>query len=154
MSSIQICSTCESLVANCLNCLSSGCTKCKDNYYLYAGPNTSTYSCVSQCPTGYYPDNVNMICLKCMLSNCAQCATSSQCALCTSPFMLFASSCVQTCPLGYTSSTNTSNLSCISCKTGCKDCSVGLNSCSVCNDNFQNNNDGSCSPIPNTCLSG
>ena len=145
----QSCSTCESLITNCANCLVSGCTKCKDTFYLYSAPNTGTYSCVSQCPAGYYADDVNMICLKCMLANCSQCSSSSQCTACISPYKLLSGSCVQQCPLGYAPS-----ISCIPCKTGCKDCSTGIDNCTVCNDNFQNDNNGSCSPVPNTCLQG
>lgn len=91
---IDTCSTCDSVVTNCANCLASGCLKCKDYFYLYAASNTTAFSCVSQCPSGYYADTLNMICLKCQLPNCAQCSSLSQCTVCNPSYKLFSGSCL------------------------------------------------------------
>lgn len=41
---------------NCQSCAGQNCLKCNNPYLLFANKNTSTSSCISTCPSGFYPN--------------------------------------------------------------------------------------------------
>lgn len=144
---------CDGLVSNCGSCVAGGCLKCKDTFYLQPVVGTTSYSCVANCLTGYYPNTANMICLKCGIANCLECSTISTCTKCNVGFYALDGSCYSTCPQGYAPATVNSALQCVPCKTGCRTCPVSVNTCTLCNTNLYINANGDCVPIPNSCLS-
>lgn len=147
--STLICTPCTSLTPNCGICSSITCLKCVSPLYL-----TSNSTCVSVCPTGYYPDNQNYVCVQCAIPNCLQCQSSTTCTKCSTNFFIFNSLCISACPQGYAPSTDVNNNKlCTPCLSGCVSCPVTVNNCQICGANLQAQANGSCTLVPNNCLS-
>lgn len=121
-------SSCLLCSQSCLECAYSptNCTQCVSGLYLNS--NGTTFQCVSSCPSYFYPDVVNQICLACV-SPCLLCYTSSRCISCISGYYLQFDICVKSCLSGYyikglyctlcvsPCATCTSNVTCLSCVT-------------------------------------
>lgn len=72
-------STCQNCDVKCLTCYSlTSCQSCSTGFYLFQS------SCLSSCPTFYYP-SVNM-CLPCTLP-CLTCLNSTACMTCQTGFL-------------------------------------------------------------------
>ena len=63
----------------CSNCVGPGpgeCSGCKWPYYYLP-----LQGCLNSCPSGYWQDNVNYLCIRCNVQNCADC--TSDVKICT-----------------------------------------------------------------------
>lgn len=158
--------TCNSeCVSTCANELSSGCDTCK--YYRIR----DSWDCVKECPSGYYPDDVNKVCLNCSL-NCNKCNSTHPgvCLECKQNFTLSNDRCNPLCPFGsYFSHSSDSHClpcheSCLTCIGGddraCTSCNVGLfpvdgvciDPITECGDRMYKDSYNSCKPCPLGCL--
>ena len=98
-SSSSGCSSCE---INCKSCQNlAHCTSCSPGLYLSFSSTLNITTCVSSCPTTYYPDNSGW-CFKCP-NTCIFCSNSTYCTQCKTGYSLSNGLC-----------TNSSNTSCIS----------------------------------------
>ncbi len=62
--------------------------------------------------------------------------------------------CISTCPQGYAPSTDANNNKiCTPCLSGCVSCPTAVNNCQICETNLQAQANGSCTLVPNSCLS-
>jgi hypothetical protein len=77
---------CQPCPGQCATCVSpSNCTSCAGSYYLLNG------SCLTDCPSGYYPISVQQVCGDCQSSNnghCASCLSLKKCSSCQYPYLL------------------------------------------------------------------
>ena len=81
--------TCVECPSNCISCRSStNCLKCTNSYSLLKNSST-TGECVVYCPSAYYHDTKQFLCLPC-LDNCETCTNSEErtCTKCHSGFFL------------------------------------------------------------------
>ncbi|KAL4495363.1 hypothetical protein ABPG73_022408 [Tetrahymena malaccensis] len=75
---------CDSCIQNCNNCTNKNeCIQCSFQYFLDAKQN-----CQSQCPQGYYPDQIDLTCIKCPDNNCLDCDNYGQCKKCQENYKL------------------------------------------------------------------
>ncbi len=122
---------CRSCLPNCERCDNTTfCSKCTKGYVLYVNTGTSpaTYSCIEQCPDGFYANAENE-CKKC-IDNCKTCYNNYTCDLCnTGSYRVedtqFCN--IGSCPSGYYLQTPT----CTRCKKECLTCSSGT-TCDSC----------------------
>lgn len=96
----------------CSTCTSpSVCLSCTTNYYLLNN------SCLTDCPSGYYPINIQQICAICNSVNnsahCATCITINICSTCLYPYYLSPST--KTCTVSCSSNEIPLNNTCFSC---------------------------------------
>lgn len=134
-SSSKICSKCD---ISCDTCFDNGvvgdkykCVTCSDafNYRL-----SGSYTCMSSCPSGYYPSTVlagDNICSKCNFP-CSECSGSASfCTKCdaSSPTnILYNGGCVTSCPIR----TTKIGSSCVNCNSPCLECSGSADLCISC----------------------
>ena len=115
-------STCSIQFDNCTSCDINSPTS---NFYLLNN------SCIENCPTFYYTDNLTASCILCSTltsRNCDDCASNRQCNSCNGDYVLFNNSCVATTPVGYV------NISGVAqpCTGDCATCSVFQYNCTAC----------------------
>lgn len=107
------------------------CTSCKINstlkYFFISTGNIGT--CLSQCPTFYYPNSLNN-CASCE-TPCHDCTSKTNCVSCVSPFYMFNGSCTSQCPSG-TTVPNDATRKCDLCSPICATCSGNINNCVTC----------------------
>lgn len=116
--------------STCQSCSGQNCMKCVQPYLLYVNRTTSSSSCVSTCPQGYYSSIFT--CELCN-SSCAACANSpNNCSLCQSGLFLYGSSCIPVCPLGFYASSALQ--ACQICPTNCLNCQAST--CYACRSGF------------------
>lgn len=82
-SSCGVCST------TCLSCISSptNCSSCPRSSNISSQTYYYNYSCVSQCPNGYFAHQTSFSCRKCN-PKCLICSNFYNCLNCTAPFSL------------------------------------------------------------------
>ncbi|XP_065672531.1 proprotein convertase subtilisin/kexin type 6 isoform X3 [Hydra vulgaris] len=122
------CSSCDLFCRSCND--TRYCNSCEDNYFLFVS-NEGKHLCVQSCPEGYYEKEkrcqpCNDQCLKC---------NSSSCHSCIHPSVLFNSTCITNCPLGYIR--HRQNNVCESCDlrfVGCLNCNDKI--CIQCRHGF------------------
>lgn len=120
-------------ICNCLSgyygadCSKTFCTTGK--YY-----DSTTSTCVSVCPSGYYQNTYNRACEKCDAS-CQQCyGNPTTCTGCIStasnPQYFYGGTCYSTCPTG----TYANGFNCSACSSAdnCASCSLAANNCTSC----------------------
>ena len=134
----KLCSPCSS---SCLTCTTSStncltCDKTSTNKYLYTDPATTTKSCLSGCPSGYYPDNTQFLCKPCE-TPCATCTSPTLCLSCIpgpgSGYRFWAKdfSCLFTCPADISID---NGVVCQPCNSVCKTCRDEVTKCIECAD--------------------
>jgi proprotein convertase subtilisin/kexin type 5 len=111
------CSTCSQSVTNCTSCLSN----ITPTVYL------SNNNCVYTCPTFTYSNNIIFVCSACV-NPCVTCTSQVQCLSCNSTTNLYQTSCLSTCPTGYTSIAQV----CVACLSPCASCSTSQSTCLSC----------------------
>ena len=90
-----VCTPCTD--ANCQICYAASlgrCKKCTPPYFL-----NYDYSCVKQCPIGYYYDEDIYSCSPCDKS-CQTCDNAKTCKSCAAPKLLYNGQCADKCPIG------------------------------------------------------
>ena len=130
------CSNCETNCASCQDL--AHCTSCSSGFYLSYSATLNIKTCVSTCPTTYYPDASGW-CFKCP-STCVFCNNATSCTQCKSGFSLNNGLCV-----------NSTNNTCIS---NCAECNGGV--CHQCTSPyylFTHESDGTAQCIA-TCPQG
>ena len=109
---ITICPT------NCQNCHGLNCLTCIKPFILYINSITVASSCVSTCPSGFYPGVQS--CLSCN-SSCVSCVnTANNCSKCLPGLFLYDQKCLNFCPLGHYA--NTLTQICSDCPLNCIVC--------------------------------
>ena len=136
------CMLCDSSCLTCNGATNTNCLSCSSSFILTNGTClfscgfpywTSGTSCIPNCGSGYYGDQVDRKCKPCDL-NCLTCngGTSFNCSSCISPLLLDNGQCIINCGSGYF----LSNLNlCLSCNSTCLECNGPSDSnCVSCND--------------------
>lgn len=93
------CKQCNEYILNCQTCSSLGCSACLPSYSLFLS-NTTTASCLLQCPTRYLSLTINLInqCIQCS-TGCSSCTnTITNCTGCLSGYFYYEATCVTSCP--------------------------------------------------------
>ncbi|KAL4482200.1 hypothetical protein ABPG72_017981 [Tetrahymena utriculariae] len=122
----RTCLQCDQSCLNCVNPQSTGCTSCRDGYYLFSG---ICYVCPSNSVKCYYDNQQKQI-------------LSIQCA---SPYFLFYGFCKKSCPLSFYQDI-TSN-TCKLCNVACSQCTGPLsNQCQSCYDGYFYAGQNTCLP--------
>jgi proprotein convertase subtilisin/kexin type 5 len=116
-------------VTNCTSCL----TSLSPPVYL------SNNNCIQICPTFTYSNAITYVCSACV-SPCVTCTSQTDCLSCNSTTSLYQTSCLPTCPFGYTSIVQV----CLLCSPPCRSCSTSQTTCLSCLT----------SQIPNVFLTG
>lgn len=137
----------------CLECSStSTCTKCVNPSYYISGYTcvlscpasyyirTATKTCLLQCVSGTYANNIELLCLECQ-SPCLTCSSNTSCLTCMNSTYLYQQSCLSTCPDGYFA--NTMRRTCDSCVSPCLTCLSNLQ-CLTCIYGFYDKTTSSC----------
>lgn len=122
-------SSCVSCPIQCLTCTSlTSCQSCAANYFLLNG------TCLTDCPSGYYPINPSQICAPCDSSNnsahCLTCITLNLCSTCLYPYYFDATS--KTCVVSCSSSQIPLNGTCFACNSYCTTCQSSVLNCTSC----------------------
>ena len=89
------------------------------------------YTCVTDCPTHYYPNRTgNYSCMQCdtICENCSGIATN--CTSCNITYYLYQNTCHQPCP--YETYADDPSQRCFPCNNLCSVCAITPNNCSVC----------------------
>jgi hypothetical protein len=105
----NVCVVCPS---QCLTCTSTtSCQSCTTNYYLLNN------SCLTDCPSGYYPIDIQQICSLCTSVNntahCSTCVIINLCITCLYPYYLSPST--KTCVVSCLTNEIPLNSTCFSC---------------------------------------
>ncbi|KAL4473928.1 hypothetical protein ABPG74_022792 [Tetrahymena malaccensis] len=122
----RTCMQCDQQCLQCLNPLSTGCTSCRDGYYLLSG---TCQSCPSNSLQCYYDNKQKQI-------------LSIQCAI---PYFLFNGYCKESCPISFYQdfASNTCKL----CDRACSKCTGPLNNqCQLCYDGYFYAGQNTCLP--------
>ena len=130
----NVCSACHASCSQCTGSLNTQCSACKSSYFLQP----SSTICQSSCPTGYWKDTTNNVCVQCH-TYCSQCTGSAntQCSACKSGYFLQPSStaCLNSCPTD--SSKDTTNNVCVQCHASCSQCTGSSNTqCTACKSGY------------------
>ena len=121
-----MCKTCKSdNPSYCLSCISNS-----------AYPFLSGTTCIDSCSYGYYEDVHTSKCAACA-SQCGSCSGSaSNCTSCSSsssfPYF-YGTSCVSSCPDGYTVPSDSTDNVCQKCDSTCRTCVGTTKTCTSCN---------------------
>lgn len=127
--SISSCITCASPCATCSS--STTCTSCLPTFYMFST------SCLSQCPSGYYPSNSTLSCLNCQYP-CKQCLDGIRCLTCAQGYLL-GNQCFTTvgCPLYYYQTQTAHGKVCAQCDQQCIACRGNSSFCLECKNMSQ-----------------
>lgn len=101
---VPVCPLATTKVNNeCLPCSDPACEVCTVNNPGSCEKCSSGFligtSCVSECPTGFYPDVIARLCLPCD-NKCISCSAEDKCNLCKSEFVLENGKCLNNCGEG------------------------------------------------------
>ncbi|KAL4459787.1 hypothetical protein ABPG74_003313 [Tetrahymena malaccensis] len=119
----QLCST----VGNCLTCSSAGvCTSCDSSQY-----KKQNQSCVSQCDTQYYLGNGGTECILCP-TGCLTCKSDTNCTSCSVGYIQYQTTCVSSCPPGYSRLMQNGVYICGLCDPKCQSCDTLSTTCTSC----------------------
>ncbi|KAL4506714.1 hypothetical protein ABPG72_000285 [Tetrahymena utriculariae] len=119
----QLCST----IGNCLTCSSAGvCTSCDST--TYKKQNTS---CVSQCDSSYYVGNGGTECIRCP-TGCNTCTSDTNCTTCSVGYIQYQTTCVSSCPSGYSRLMQNGAYVCGLCDPKCQTCDTLSTTCTSC----------------------
>ena len=124
-----ICTNTTTIVcsANCQTCTSANCLMCISPSLLFINTLTGFSSCVSSCPSGYYPSTYS--CLSCNCT-CLSCDNSpNNCTSCRPGLFLHEKTCITLCPQGFYADITTGL--CTSCLPKCISC-VSATQCIIC----------------------
>lgn len=133
-------SLCQACPITCLKCTSlTVCTSCATNYYLLNG------SCLTDCPSSYYPISISQTCGNCLIGNtghCLTCISLNECSSCQSPYLFQPASktCVDSCNANQVLINGT----CYNCDPLCATCSTTTSACTSCSSGYY--------LLGNTCL--
>ena len=128
MSVPNICILCDPLCTSCYE-VSTNCSACTrtGNYtsYLFA----SNFTCLVNCPVGYYANKFNQTCDLCD-TNCQECLFSpTYCTVCHPDYGYYNHVCYFPCPLGYYNDTSTGTSNCTLCSAFCINCVGPMDLC-------------------------
>lgn len=137
--------TCRGCPATCSSCsTSTNCTACLTNYYLLNG------SCLTDCPSGYYPIDISQTCALCNNVNntafCSSCITLNQCSSCLTSYLLQPSS--RTCVVSCTTNQVAVNGTCFDCLIPCSTCLTNTSNCISCLSGYYLHNNQCISACP------
>lgn len=158
---------CQNQTSNCSSicqfCSGQNCLRCVQPYLLYINRATSTSSCLTACPLGFYPSIFT--CEACN-SSCSNCVNSANnCTACQTGLFLYGQSCIAICPVGFFASNalqtcQPCSANCLNCQlTSCYACQSGfflyLDQCfAVCpNNTYASVSTGVCYDCPSGCIS-
>ena len=122
----QICQSCLSPCATC-SLTTTNCTACNASLspLMYLNGNT----CQTICPNLTYANGLSLTCSPC-LTPCSLCSSATTCLSCATNYSLYNTSCLPTCPSGFTGVAG----QCLACTSNCKTCSGATNVCVLCNN--------------------
>lgn len=125
------CRRCHRGCEKCVGRGSNVCRACRRGLYFYL----EETSCVENCPTGYFNDEVQRSCLRCH-KNCMNCLQDSdRCTACKKDFSLAGMTCVPECANG--TFFNLEEMKCSPCHFSCSTCTgPGMEECLHCSQNF------------------
>ncbi|EAR90771.2 transmembrane protein, putative (macronuclear) [Tetrahymena thermophila SB210] len=122
----QLCST----VGNCLTCSSAGvCTSCDPNFY-----KKQNTQCVTQCDSSYYLANGGTECKPCP-TGCNTCTSDTNCTACSVGYIKYQTTCVSSCPSGYSRLMQGGVYVCGLCDPNCQACDTISTTCTSCYPN-------------------
>ncbi|KAL4489764.1 hypothetical protein ABPG72_022404 [Tetrahymena utriculariae] len=116
-SKTAMCEQCDNSCATCSGPSNNQCLSCENSlFYLQ-----TSGACVSNCPSGYFQNNLLNQCQKCD-STCKECSGTSntQCTSCSSQLIFYNNQCLTQCPSGLF--IQQSNNSCVPCDQSCESC--------------------------------
>ena len=128
--------SCVSCDASCKTCsnITTNCTACFTNSSLPYLIVTSTFdgSCTNNCPSSYYGDLANGLCVLCSTLNigCSNCASQTTCNSCdqNTSYVFFQNTCVLTVPTGYYNNSGVA----APCNSSCATCLGLADNCTSC----------------------
>ncbi|XP_035274664.1 proprotein convertase subtilisin/kexin type 6 isoform X1 [Anguilla anguilla] len=125
------CRRCFRGCETCVGRASNQCLSCRRGLYLHADHS----SCVNECATGYFADDVQRQCAKCH-ENCLKCVRDSdRCTACNDGYSLAGMTCVPECADG--TFFNLEEMKCIICHHSCATCTgPGKEECIQCAKDF------------------
>ena len=88
----------------CLKCNTSFCNECFGSPNYCTSCNSSLilfeHECLVNCPSGYYIETTNYICLTCK-DNCIVCENLTNCIVCDGTYIIQNGNCIKQCDVGY-----------------------------------------------------
>lgn len=120
-------------------------------YYLIAND-----TCYDTCPSNYYQDNTQYLCVKCTYYDCESCSSNGSCTACSnSTHFRVLNTATNRCDpmIGYYDDGSNSSL-CLPCDSNCKTCQLSATTCTSCaNNSYLDTTLKKCFPCLNECLS-
>jgi hypothetical protein len=112
------CSTCLNSFTSCTSCVKGGTI-----FYLLA----PEYKCITNCPSGTYPDSTTGICKECS-STCVECDNDNTCRVCKTGYYKWKNACVKDCPAVAVLIGDI----CVPCSVECRTCAGTTDNCLSC----------------------